>query len=626
MSRDMDYEDEVTMDGVDMAWLAESLQGSELLPESASCAQGLPGPSASFSSAPFGQGLHPGHLPGANPLPVANALSMMAQSGADHLSTCWGALVKGDVSRCDPTFVPGRVHFKTKFCSHCIDDGLRLPAERVCVLTDELAQVITNNRGGGFWKHDCPAAGTDDEFRVINNTAECTGPRLVCYRSSRAPPLAWGVLPEQWQKDGMVLLMVAKGTLVPESTLVNARSRTSSKRPRGEGAAAGALSKPVAPAPLQMTPPQMCEDDARLPPHLSKKSCSALSCTSSTAGSSSRDSLQASPSALLDMEVHSDLDLGGGGGPGLPERLAFLQTQMIDVLVLALTASQPAGQPAASPPPADLPSQAATTPAAAAALGMTSSVDFAPARLHWLQEQLRWSLCAREDAMRWAGRDDAPLPDSLLARVGKLLAPAAAEESATEAGSDESFLSGVMEETSEWWRPTPADAPACQGLVPGMGHLPGVMEESASMRMEESGRDEDQHGLEHEGGSRGPGPDPASPSEAPLGKDRPILHKLAHSATTVPRKIKHFSNKCGERMSDSAMLHKPSRIRALEDGMRRMFREHIGGTEGPAGASRAASTCGEEQSADGDLREPGAPPDSPRRAPGLKLSGRWRSK
>ena len=175
-----------------------------------------------------------------------------------HSTTwCWGATIAGtDGSTCTPGFVggacafrrqprtllqnsvnrarfftprflslTGRGHFKNKFCASCRERGIDVPATRVRALTEDLMVHYTSNSlSAGFWKV-APQSLGGGEFRLLNNTVTCESPWLVVYREAPPDHVAWGIMPSQWQKNGAVHMMVAKGTLVPDATLTHSAAR-----------------------------------------------------------------------------------------------------------------------------------------------------------------------------------------------------------------------------------------------------------------------------------------------------------------------------------------------------------------------------------------------------------------
>jgi len=138
-------------------------------------------------------------------------------SEAPECASCWGAQINGGAT-CMPQFVPGKLHFKNKFCDNC-RHSVVVPASRVCALTAELAACFVNKRSEGFWNR-APASMGGGQYRIINNTAGSVGPRLALFRDQPPPQFYWPTLPEQWVTNGSyVRLCVAKGTLVPAKAL-----------------------------------------------------------------------------------------------------------------------------------------------------------------------------------------------------------------------------------------------------------------------------------------------------------------------------------------------------------------------------------------------------------------------
>ena len=106
-------------------------------------------------------GLFMPHPPGGRvPSPVLDVEMEMAAaegdgaaagtSGGDKsLTCCWGAVLKGDESKCTAGFASGKAHFKNKFCFAC-RDGIDVPAERVRALRPEMRQYYANSLRAGF--------------------------------------------------------------------------------------------------------------------------------------------------------------------------------------------------------------------------------------------------------------------------------------------------------------------------------------------------------------------------------------------------------------------------------------------------------------------------------------------
>ena len=87
-----------------------------------------------------------------------------------------------------------------------------------------MVHYTSNSLSAGFWKV-APQSLGGGEFRLLNNTVTCESPWLVVYREAPPDNVAWGIMPSQWQKNGAVHMMVAKGTLVPDATLTHSAAR-----------------------------------------------------------------------------------------------------------------------------------------------------------------------------------------------------------------------------------------------------------------------------------------------------------------------------------------------------------------------------------------------------------------
>ena len=107
-----------------------------------------------------------------------------------NATACWGAQLNGG-ALCLPNFVPGKLHFKNNFCDSC-RDSIIVPLAYVCALTPEQAECFVNKLSKGFWNH-APASMGGGQYRIINNTAGCIGPRLAVFRE-QPPKLRWPAL------------------------------------------------------------------------------------------------------------------------------------------------------------------------------------------------------------------------------------------------------------------------------------------------------------------------------------------------------------------------------------------------------------------------------------------------
>ena len=133
----------------------------------------------------------------------------MIDAALDAPSGCWGAELSGEV--CTPGFVPGQAHFKNKFCAACREHGVAIPAQKFMVT------AIVNGR----FKNTNGRAPWSSGFRVVNQTAKCTGPRVVIFKDVPdemddqlvGPPDEW--LRRDANGGAFVVFAVSKGTLVP---------------------------------------------------------------------------------------------------------------------------------------------------------------------------------------------------------------------------------------------------------------------------------------------------------------------------------------------------------------------------------------------------------------------------
>ena len=115
----------------------------------------------------------------------------LAPIGDDEMvpecASCWGAQLNGGAN-CSSDFVPGKLHFKNKFCNNC-KDGILMPLAQVRALSNELAACFANKRSEGFW-NNAPKSMGGGQYRILNNTAGSIGPRLALFRE-QPPPFQW---------------------------------------------------------------------------------------------------------------------------------------------------------------------------------------------------------------------------------------------------------------------------------------------------------------------------------------------------------------------------------------------------------------------------------------------------
>ena len=110
-------------------------------------------------------------------------------SEVPECATCWGAQLhfNGDAV-CTPDFVPGKLHFKNKFCNNC-KEGILVPLAQVRAASTELAACFVNKRSEGFW-NSAPKSMGGGQYRILNNTAGSIGPWIALFRD-QPPAFNW---------------------------------------------------------------------------------------------------------------------------------------------------------------------------------------------------------------------------------------------------------------------------------------------------------------------------------------------------------------------------------------------------------------------------------------------------
>ena len=155
-------------------------------------------------------GMQPGNLlaPPYRIMPYRSALS------AHQAHLCWGAqLCKTD--RC-PLIVPKSAAFRDRFCAACREGSIIVPCCRIRVLDSSLP-APKNSRAEGMWNLE---GRTNPPFwpphRVINQTADTCGLRLIVLRDETSAPLqGLAPLPAEF---GSEIAFLVRRTLVPVPT------------------------------------------------------------------------------------------------------------------------------------------------------------------------------------------------------------------------------------------------------------------------------------------------------------------------------------------------------------------------------------------------------------------------
>ena len=129
-------------------------------------------------------GMQPGHLLAAK---IQTAAPYRSALSAHQAHLCWGAQpCKTD--RC-PLVVPKSPAFRDRFCAACREGPIIVPCCRIRVLDSSLP-APKNSRAEGMWNLE---GRTNPPFwpphRVINQTADTCGLRLIVLRDETSAPL-----------------------------------------------------------------------------------------------------------------------------------------------------------------------------------------------------------------------------------------------------------------------------------------------------------------------------------------------------------------------------------------------------------------------------------------------------
>jgi hypothetical protein len=110
-------------------------------------------------------------------------------------SECWGAQLTGTSKNCSSHFVAGTKNFKSKFCARC-SRGITVLASQVRALLPDGdlpggQAVFKNRKSSGCWK----SSPQGFSYRILNNTSECVGPKLVVFHSTPPQEFTFPPLP-----------------------------------------------------------------------------------------------------------------------------------------------------------------------------------------------------------------------------------------------------------------------------------------------------------------------------------------------------------------------------------------------------------------------------------------------
>lgn len=147
----------------------------------------------------------------------------MGGTPARRAERCWGAQLQGDnrTGECRFTRKRDTRHFKSKFCARC-RWSMVVPANRVRVLSDEVAALLGNRRSFGMWT-TAPARIGGFQYRVVNNTQGCFASKLCVFEKDPPASVEWPIVDAHLRDaDGTVRMCVSKGTVVPISLVRDA--------------------------------------------------------------------------------------------------------------------------------------------------------------------------------------------------------------------------------------------------------------------------------------------------------------------------------------------------------------------------------------------------------------------
>jgi hypothetical protein len=134
-----------------------------------------------------------------------------------NTNQCWGAQLQLNCGAgCTPGFLPGKLHFKSKFCDHC-RGSIMVPLDRVRALSAELAACFVNKRSEGFW-NSAPKSMGGGQYRILNNTAGSIGPWIALFRDQ--PPNF------NWHAASRFKLLSPSLSLIVTSTLTRRQAFT----------------------------------------------------------------------------------------------------------------------------------------------------------------------------------------------------------------------------------------------------------------------------------------------------------------------------------------------------------------------------------------------------------------
>ena len=160
----------------------------------------------------------------ASPLLIPEAATRLQPgSGNDEGFRCWGGMLAGDSSRCEPLEPTTQkcIHFKERICSRCTASGILVPRAMIRVLEVQHNSVFTNRPTQGLWTQTHTSL---PGFRVVNQTQGCTGPPLVIFETAPEAEALARLSLRHVESGDVVHLHLCRGTFVPRSSAKRMRS------------------------------------------------------------------------------------------------------------------------------------------------------------------------------------------------------------------------------------------------------------------------------------------------------------------------------------------------------------------------------------------------------------------
>jgi len=176
---------------------------------------------------------------------VSQASDSLGKARSDEGSRCWGGMLAGDSSRCEPLEPTTQkcIHFKERICTRCTASGILVPRARIRVLEAQCDSVFTNRPTQGLWTQTHTSL---PGFRVVNQTQGCPGLPLVIFETApEAEALARFPL-RHVESGDVVHLQLCRGTFVP---------RSCAKRMRSDAGPVARALPPLGPPPKKMQMP-----------------------------------------------------------------------------------------------------------------------------------------------------------------------------------------------------------------------------------------------------------------------------------------------------------------------------------------------------------------------------------